>query len=261
MKIVTFNANGIRARLPIVLDWLNKEVPDVLCLQETKVQDADFPRKAFEDLDYYCVFRGQKSYNGVSMVSRTAPEDVRYGFGDDDAAEESRLITAVIQGVSIVNSYVPQGYAPDSDKFQYKIAWFERLRRFFDRFFERSSHLVWLGDFNVAPEPVDVYDPDRLRGRVCFHPEEHKALGAVKSWGFTDVFRKHDPREKKYSFWDYRVPNAVARGLGWRLDHIWASAAMAQVSTRAWIDVAPRLFPRPSDHTFVVAEFDIDALG
>lgn len=261
MKIATFNVNGIRARLPIVLEWLGKEVPDVLCLQETKVQDPDFPAKPFEDLKYHCVFRGQKAYNGVAILSRTAPEDVRFGFGDGDAGEESRLITAVVHGVFVVNSYVPQGYAPDSDKFQYKLRWFERLRQFFDRFFQPANHLIWLGDFNVAPEPVDVYDPARLAGRVCFHPEEHRALDAVKSWGFVDVFRKHEPGEKKYSFWDYRVPNAVDRGLGWRLDHIWASASLAQVSTRAWIDVAPRLFPRPSDHTFVVAEFDIDAPG
>lgn len=261
MKIATFNANGIRARLPLVLEWLGKEFPDVLCLQETKVQDVDFPKKPFEDMDYHCVFRGQKAYNGVAIVSKTAPEGVRFGFGDGDAGEESRLITAVVRGVSIVNSYVPQGYAPDSDKFQYKLLWFEKLRHFFERFFQPGSHLVWLGDFNVAPDPIDVYDPDRLIGGVGFHPEEHRCLGEVKSWGFVDVFRKHEPGEKMYSFWDYRIPNAVGRGLGWRLDHIWASASMAQVSTRAWIDVAPRLFPRPSDHTFVVAEFDIDALG
>jgi exodeoxyribonuclease-3 len=156
---------------------------------------------------------------------------------------------------------VPQGYAPESDKFQYKLLWFERLRRFFDRYYSPESPLVWLGDFNVAPEPVDVYDPDRLLGRVGFHPDEHRALEAVKSWGFVDVFRRHDPGEKKYSFWDYRIPNAVDRGLGWRLDHIWASGSMAQVSTRAWIDMGPRMAPKPSDHTFVLAEFDLGGLG
>jgi len=261
MKIVTFNANGIRARLPIIVEWLSKEVPDVLCLQETKVQDGDFPKKPFEDLHYHCVFRGQKAYNGVAIVSRKALEKVRFGFGDGDTGEEPRLVTAVIDGIAVVNSYAPQGYAPDSEKFRYKLHWFERLQRYFVRFFHPGSRLLWLGDFNVAPEPVDVYDPDRLLGRVGFHPEEHRALGAVKSWGFVDVFRKHEPGKNKYSFWDYRIRNAVDRGLGWRLDHIWASPSMAQVSTRAWIDVAPRLSPRPSDHTFVVAEFDTDALS
>jgi exodeoxyribonuclease-3 len=255
LKIATFNANSVRARLPVIVDWLGKESPHVLCLQETKVQDADFPVQAFEDLDYHCVFRGQKAYNGVAVVSRKPPESVRFGFGDGDAGEEPRLLAATIGDLAIVNTYVPQGFAPESEKFQYKLLWLERLRAYFDRFYKPTSRLVWLGDFNVAPEAMDIYDPDRLLGRVGFHPEEHKALAAVKSWGFVDVFRKHEPGENMYSFWDYRIRNAVDRGLGWRLDHIWATPSMAQTSTRAWIDVAPRVSTRPSDHTFVVAEF------
>ena len=261
LKIATFNANGVRARLPVIVEWLGKESPHILCLQETKVQDADFPVKPFHDLNYHCAFRGQKAYNGVALISRMPPETIRFGFGDGDAREEPRLLAATFGDLSIVNTYVPQGYAPESDKFQYKLLWLKRLKAYFEQFYSPKSQIVWLGDFNVAPEAVDVYDPDRLLGRVGFHPEEHKALTAVKSWGFVDVFRKHETADKMYTFWDYRIPNAVGRGLGWRIDHIWATSSMAKTSTSAWIDVDPRTSSRPSDHTFVVAEFHKDRQG
>lgn len=257
MKIATFNVNGIRARLPIVVEWLDRERPNILCLQETKVRDKDFPVEPFDHLGYHYVLRGQKAYNGVAIISQQKPEIVRFGFGDDEAAEEPRLVSATIEGVVVVNSYVPNGATPESEKFAYKIRWLKRLRTYFEQWFSPESRLLWVGDFNVAPETIDVYDPERLRGHIGFHPDEHKALAAVKAWGFVDIFRKHVRDEKMYSFWDYRVKNAVSRGLGWRLDHIWATKAMAGTSTRAWIDLRPRLLPRPSDHTLVVAEFDV----
>jgi exodeoxyribonuclease-3 len=258
MKVATFNANGVRARLPIVLEWLAQESPDILCLQETKVQDVDFPKEPFEKLAYHCAFRGQKSYNGVAIMSKSPPAEVFFGFGDGDEAEEPRLITAVFDDVPVVNTYVPQGYAPDSDKFQYKLDWIHRLHEFFLQRFRPDQPLLWVGDFNVAPEPADVYDSEKLSGNVGFHPGEHEALSAVKAWGFEDVFRRHEPRDGQFTFWDYRVPRAVMRGLGWRIDHIWATAPLADKSSRAWIDVGPRLLPKPSDHTFLVAEFGVD---
>ena len=258
MKVATFNANGIRARLPIVLEWLSQESPDILCLQETKVQDVDFPREPFEKLEYHCAFRGQKSYNGVAILSKSPPAEVSFGFGDGDGAEEPRLITAVFDDVPVVNTYVPQGYAPDSEKFEYKLDWFQRLHKYFLQHFQPDLPLLWVGDFNVAPEPTDVYDPEKLSGSVGFHPREHETLSAVKAWGFEDVFRRHELRDDMYTFWDYRIPRAVMRGLGWRIDHIWATAPLSDRSTRAWIDVAPRLSHKPSDHTFVVAEFKTD---
>ncbi len=258
MKVATFNANGIRARLAGVLQWLEKESPDVLCIQETKVQDVDFPRQPIENLGYHCAFWGQKSYNGVAILSRAEPESVSFGFGGDRAGEEARLITAEIGGISIVNTYVPQGYAPDSEKFQYKLDWLRRLLNYFKQRFSPDMPLLWLGDFNVAPEPIDVYDPERLLGNVGFHPDEHNALAAVKAWGFVDILRRHESRDKIYTFWDYRIPNAASRGLGWRVDHIWAAKGLADKSTRAWIDITPRLAKKPSDHTFVVAEFNTD---
>jgi len=257
MKVATFNANGIRARLPVVRKWLENEAPDVLCLQETKVQDTEFPRNPIEALGYQCSFRGQKGFNGVAVLSRSMPERVSFGFGDGDAVEEVRLACVTVSGIHIVNTYVPQGYAPDSEKFEYKLSWLQRLGAFFSSNYSPDDFVLWAGDFNVAPEPIDVYDPQRLLGSVGFHPEEHKTLAMVKEWGFVDVFRKHEPGAKMHTFWDYRIPRAFERGLGWRLDHLWASPPLAERSRKAWIDVAPRRWERPSDHTFVVAEFDL----
>ena len=257
MKIASFNANGIRARLSIIKEWLEREGPDVLCIQETKVQDKDFPKDAFEDLAYYCAFWGQKSFNGVAVLSKVPPAKVSLGFGDGDVTEEPRMITAYIKDIPIVNTYVPQGTAPDSDRFQYKLDWFQRLRGYFSKHFQPTEPLLWVGDFNVAPEPIDVYDPEGLLGSIGFHPDEHKALSAVKSWGFVDMFRMHNPGNKAYTFWDYRVPHAFRRGLGWRVDHIWATPCLAEKSKRAWIDVAPRRLEKPSDHTFILAEFEV----
>lgn len=227
----------------------------MLCLQETKVQDADFPQEPFHKLGYHCAFWGQKSYNGVAILSKSPPEHISRGFGNGVAGEEPRLITGTIRHVPIVNTYVPQGYAPDSEKFQYKLHWFGRLQAYFATHFQPGMPLLWVGDFNVAPEPMDVFDPKKLSGSIGFHPDEHKALSAVKAWGFVDVFRRHESAENQFTFWDYRIPNAVQRGLGWRVDHIWATQPLAEKSTRAWIDIAPRLSEKPSDHTFVVAEF------
>jgi exodeoxyribonuclease-3 len=257
MKIASFNTNGIRARLSIIKEWLAREGPDVLCIQETKVQDKDFPKDAFEDLAYYCAFWGQKSFNGVAVLSKVPPAKVSLGFGDGDVTEEPRMITAYIKDIPIVNTYVPQGTAPDSDRFQYKLDWFQRLRGYFSKHFRPTEPLLWVGDFNVAPESIDVYDPEGLLGSIGFHPDEHKALSAVKSWGFVDVFRMHNPGEKAYTFWDYRVPHAFGRGLGWRVDHIWATPCLAEKSKKSWIDVAPRRLEKPSDHTFILAEFEV----
>jgi exodeoxyribonuclease-3 len=258
MKIATYNANGIRARLEVILAWLSRESPQVLCVQETKVQDVDFPREPFESSGYHCTFRGQKSYNGVAVLSKEPPEAVSYGFGDGEESEEPRLMAVTVGGIPIVNTYVPQGFSPESEKFQYKLAWFQRLQDYFSTHFDPGKPLLWTGDFNVAPEPADVYDPEKLSGSVGFHPEEHKQLAAVRAWGFVDVFRKHEPSADMYTFWDYRVPNAAKRGLGWRIDHIWATRPLADKSTRVWIDKEARLSAKPSDHTFLVAEFALD---
>jgi len=256
LKEATYNANSIRVRLGQVLDWLDRETPDVLCLQETKAQDKDFPVKPFQEAGYHVVFRGQKTYAGVAIVSREEPQEVAFGLEDGGEPDEARLIRAVIRGISMVNTYVPQGRSHDSPHFQYKLEWLARLRALFERHYSPEEPLLWMGDFNVAPEPIDVHDPKRLKDHVAFNPEAHAALERVRGWGFVDVFRQHHPEEVgQYTFWDYRVRNALERGLGWRVDHIWATEPLARKSTHAWIDVEARRAERPSDHTFLMAEF------
>ena len=256
LKVATYNANSIRARLGLVLDWLGREAPDVLCLQETKVQDPDFPAGPFREAGYHVVFRGQKAHAGVAIVSREEPHEVAFSLDNGGEPDEARLIRAVIGGIPVVNTYVPQGRSPDSPHFQYKLEWLARLRALFERHYSPREPLLWVGDFNVAPEPIDVHDPKRLKDNVDFHPEARAALERVREWGFVDVFRQHHPgKPGQYTFWDYRVRSALERGLGWRVDHIWATEPLARKSTRAWIDVEARRAERPSDHTFLVVEF------
>lgn len=255
MRISTFNVNSIRARLPIVVDWLGANAPDVLAVQETKVQDPDFPGEAFKEIGYRYVFRGQKSYNGVALFSRHAIHDTEFGF-DEEPRDEPRLLKASVDGLTIVNTYVPQGFRPDSDTYRYKLEWFARLGAYFRKRFKPSDPVLWVGDLNVAPQPIDVYDPEALRGHVCFNPQVQAALEAVMAWGFADLFRLHCADPGHYSFWDYRASNAFRQNLGWRIDHLMATETLAQKCTACYIDGQPRTADRPSDHTPVVAEFD-----
>lgn len=252
-KLATFNVNGVRARLPIVTDWLRQNSPDVLLLQETKVQDKDFPAAAFEELGYHAAWHGQKSYNGVAIISRSEPGEVRRGFGEPD--EEARLMAALLDGVWVVNTYVPQGRDPEDPAFQAKLAFLGRMADWCGRLFGPGDRAVWAGDINVAPTPLDVFDPERLDGQVGFHPDERAALTEALTWGWQDLFRLHHPEDKQFSFWDYRLPNGFKRNLGWRIDHVLATAPMAQACTGCWVDAAPRGLPKPSDHTPVAAEF------
>ncbi len=256
-KVASYNTNSIRSRLGIILPWLEHEQPDVLCLQETKVEDKDFPLEPVNGAGYHAVFNGRKSYNGVAIVSKHAMQDVSTDSVEGAEPGEGRLIAATIRGVRVVNTYIPQGQSPDSDKFIYKLNWIRGLRDYFQRYHSQADYLIWTGDFNVAPEPIDVHNPKRLHGHVGYHPEEHKALQYVKEWGFEDVFRRHQKDGGHYTFWDYRVKDGVNRNLGWRVDHIWATLPLAEKSARAWIDKEPRLKEKPSDHTFIVAEFDL----
>jgi len=254
-KIATYNANSVRSRITLVQDWLSRERPDVLCIQETKVQDQDFPRGAFTDVGYNIVFRGQKAYSGVAIASLEEPEDVSFGL-DSEPKDEPRLITARVHGITIVNTYVPQGRSIDSEMFTYKLEWFSRLRGYFDRNFSPDEPLIWCGDLNVAPQEIDVHDPKRLAKHVDFHPQAREALARVTQWGLVDVFRRHHPDEPgQYTFWDYRVKGALDRNLGWRVDHIFATPPLAEKSVNAWIDREARAAEKPSDHTFLVAEF------
>ena len=256
-KAASFNINSIRARKELLLNWLLQTKPDVLCLQETKVMDKDFPVEDFDKIGYNVLFKGQKSYNGVAILSPHPLKQIDSELGDAAEPGEARLLTALVKGIYVVNTYIPQGQNAKSPKFTFKLNWIKAMRDYFARNFTPEQSVLWLGDFNVAPEPIDIHDPKRLLGHVGYHPEEHKVLAYVKEWGFQDVFRKHKPEGGHYTFWDYRVPRGVERNLGWRVDHIWGTAAIADCSVDSWVDLEPRKLEKPSDHTFIMAEFDL----
>lgn len=257
MIIASFNVNSIRARMPVLKRWLASAMPDVVCVQETKAVNEDFPIDDIRGSGYDAVFMGEKSYNGVAILSRLEIESASYGFDGSGLNEGTRLITAKIAGINIINSYIPQGTSPDSDRFIYKLDFFKHLHSYFSKSFNKKDLLIWTGDFNVAPEPIDVHSPEKLLGQVGYHPDEHKALQGVKEWGFVDIFRKHKSGPGFYTFWDYRVRSAVSKGVGWRVDHIWASESAANLSIDSWIDTEPRLWEKPSDHTPILASFKI----
>ena len=258
-KVATYNANSIRARMPVLLGWIEKERPDLLCLQETKVKDEEFPFVGFEGLGYGAVFKGQKSYNGVAILSKHAMKGVEAGLYHRDD-EEARLVKAEVHQIPVINVYVPQGFAPGTDKFEYKLRWLADLLLYLKKRFDPGAPLLLTGDFNVGMEPKDVFDPVKLKGEVGFHPEEQALMRKLLEWGLVDVFRKHEQGGGHYTFWDYRIPNGVKRNLGWRIDYLFATPPLAERSRIAWIDKVPRLAEKPSDHTFLVAEFDLEEL-
>lgn len=258
MKIATFNANSIRARLDAVLLWLEEHNPDVLCIQETKARDDDFPLEAFSDAGWHVVFRGEKSYNGVAIISREEPDGVVFGFDDGESADETRLVRARFGSVHIVNTYVPQGRTIDHEQYQYKQQWLRRLLALFDRDYSPDDLLLWTGDLNVAPDDIDVYRPETKQKHVCCHATIRDVFAEVIDWGLIDVYRKFHSGTGHYSFFDYRQPSSLERNHGWRIDHLYATRPLADLAREAAIDLEPRRAERPSDHTFVWASFDVN---
>lgn len=255
-RLATYNANSIRVRLPQVLEWLTRNEVDLLCVQETKVQDHEFPVQEIEALGYHVIYRGQKSHAGVAVISRQEPTEVAYGLDDGGEPDEPRLIRLRLGELAVVNTYVPQGRSVDHEMFAYKLEWFRRLRALFERYYRVDERLIWAGDMNVAPEPIDIHDPVANAEHVDYHPLAREAFKETCDWGLVDVFRLHHPNEPgQYSYYDYRVRNAVERAVGWRVDHILATRPLAERCVGAWIDREARLAERPSDHTMVVAEF------
>jgi exodeoxyribonuclease-3 len=254
MKFATFNTNSIRARLPVIKDWLDREGPDVLCVQETKVRDKDFPADLFEEAGYHVIFKGQKSYNGVAIISKVPPDDILLNLYDKED-EQARFISARIDDIPVINVYVPQGFQVGTDKFEYKLSWLNDLLKHIKEKYDPAQPLLVAGDFNVALEPTDVFDPEKFKGEVGFHPDEQAILRQFLDWGLVDVFRKHEPGGGHYTFWDYRIPNALKRKMGWRIDYILGTAPLAEKSIRVRIDTEARMLEKPSDHTFLVAEF------
>ncbi|MBN2515475.1 MAG: exodeoxyribonuclease III [Deltaproteobacteria bacterium] len=257
-KVATYNVNSIRSRLHIVLPWLRKNQPDVLCMQETKVEDDKFPVREFEEFGYHVVFKGGKKYNGVAIASMEKPENVTFGLEDDGPVDGDRIIRGIYSGIAVVNLYVPQGRDKENPQFRYKLEWFRRLREYLDQHFSPRDAVLCCGDLNVAREDIDVHDPKRLLGHVDFTPEVWEAFDELTSWGLIDIFRKHHPGESnQFAFFDYRVPGAVDRGLGWRVDHILATMPLAEKSSDSCIDLELRRAEKPSDHTVMTAEFTL----
>lgn len=256
MKLATWNVNSITARLPLVTRWLAEAQPDVLCLQELKCVDEKFPAEQFAELGYQSLVFGQRTYNGVAILSRTAGTDKQRGFPDDEEGAQSRLIAATIEGVRVVNVYIPNGQFVGSDKYRFKLEWMQKLRRFFDKHYKTKERVLLCGDFNVAPEERDVHDPAAWEGHILFSKRERAAIEKIREWGFEDAFRLHVDEDGFYSWWDYRQ-GAFRRNNGLRIDHIWVSKPLARVCAESWIDKEPRAWERPSDHTPVVASFDL----
>lgn len=243
--------------MPIILEWLKKEKPDVLALQETKVQDIDFPEKDFLDAGYFVSFRGMKSYNGVATLTREKPSKVIYGFKPGADSEDFRIIQTVVNGIRVINTYVPQGSNIESEKYQYKLKWFSRLRKYFDKHLKGKEPIIWLGDLNVAPEPIDVANPERNLNDPCFHIEAREEYKKTVERRFVDVYRLKYPKKVQYTFWDF-FRNAYQNNRGWRIDHIMATPELAELCTKVVVDVKPREKPSPSDHTIVWAKFKLN---
>lgn len=255
MRIATFNCNSIRTRLDGVLAWLKEYQPDVLALQETKVVDELFPAEPFRVAGYVATFRGMKAYNGVALLSRNPPDDVLAGFSDSGPKDAERLLYARFGRLHLVNTYVPQGRAIDHPMFDYKVKWFARLRAWMEQHVSPRDDVLWLGDLNVAAEPIDVNNPEKREWHVCYHADARQAFAACRAWGFEDVFRRFHPEPGHYSFFDYRKPFSPSTQEGWRIDYLLATPCLAARARSCEIDLKPRSAERPSDHVPVVADF------
>ena len=254
MKIATWNVNSMNVRQPHVVEWLDAHKPDVLVLQEIKQVTEKFPAEALAELGYKSVANGQKTYNGVAVVSLAEAEDPVLEFpGFDDP--QRRVLAATIDGVRVVDLYIPNGSEVGSEKYDYKLRWLATLRDFLEDELTRHKDLVVLGDFNIAPADEDVYDAEKWGDAILCSPKEREALGKLIDLGLTDVFRKFDQPEKSFSWWDYRAAG-FRRNAGLRIDLILTSDTMTERCTASYVDKEPRAWERPSDHAPVVAEFE-----
>ena len=254
MKIATWNVNSLNVRLPHVLAWLAEHQPDALCLQETKLEDGKFPLADIEAAGYRATFSGQKTYNGVAILSRGNAEAPQFGI-PGFADEQKRVLAATVDGVRVICIYVPNGQSIDSDKYGYKMAWLAALTAWLKDELARHPRLALLGDFNIAPDDRDVHDPKAWEGQVLCSGPERQAFRSLLEAGLHDAFRLFDQPEKIYSWWDYRM-NAFRRNMGLRIDHILLSQALADACSACGVDKAPRALERPSDHAPVVADLN-----
>ena len=240
MKIATWNINGISSHLGQVVDWCVVNQPDVLCLQETKCVDARFPHQRLRSIGFEQIeFIGEKAYNGVSIISKYPMADVQKNFPDDSPDAPKRLLAATINGIRIVNTYVPHGTKFGSDKFAFKLDWIARLRHYFDDNFNTDNNALLCGDLNVAPHELDVWNPSLWKDKMHFTKPEREAIQDLKKWGFVDVFRQLNDDEREYSWWDY-FHHSFEKNRGLRIDQIWTSPPLADRCLDCWIDKEPR---------------------
>ncbi|MEN8107775.1 MAG: exodeoxyribonuclease III [Pseudomonadota bacterium] len=255
MKIATWNVNSLKVRLPHVLDWLASAQPDVLCLQETKLTDENFPADDIRAAGYAVTFSGQKTYNGVATISKMPAADITTDVpGLDDP--QRRILGTTIDGVRILNLYVVNGQEVGSEKYAHKLHWLEKVTDYIATQLQEHKRFVALGDFNIAPTDADVYDPEAWHERILCSTPEREALAKMLVLGLSDVFRQFEQEESSFSWWDYRQA-AFRRDMGLRIDLILASQTLADSCTACYIDKDPRKLERPSDHTPIVAEFSL----
>ena len=258
MRIATWNVNSLRARLPRVEEWLAQIEPDVLCMQETKLADSAFPALAFKALGYDSIHHGEGRWNGVAILSRVGLEDPSPGFSGDDAVpgNEARLVSATCAGVRVASVYVPNGRALDHEQYVYKLEWLRRLRAHLDAVCDPSGQFVVCGDFNVAPDDRDVWDPAAFVNSTHTSEAERQAVAALEEWGLEDVFRRHYPGDRFYTYWDYRA-GMFHKHMGMRIDLMLASRPLAERSVFVTVDRNARKGKMPSDHAPLFADFDL----
>jgi len=255
LKIASWNVNSLKVRLPHVLAWSAAACPDVLALQETKLTDDRFPVEELKEAGYESVYSGQKTYNGVAILSRVPATDAVTDIpGLDD--HQRRILAVTVDDVRVVNLYVVNGAEVGSGKYDYKLHWLDRVTRWLERELQQHRKLIVLGDFNIAPDDRDVHDPEAWREKILCSTPERKALQRILDLGLQDTFRLFEQEEGVFSWWDYRM-NMFRRKMGLRIDLVLASAAMAKCCTASYVDIEPRRQERPSDHAPVIAEFSI----
>lgn len=255
MLVATWNVNSITVRLEAVLKWLQTNQPDVLCLQETKTVDEKFPAALFKEAGYFCEFAGQPTYNGVAILSKKPLLHIEKDLGQPEE-KSKRFIKAEVNDCIIINTYIPNGQALGSEKFNYKLQFIQWFKNYLNNKCHPSLPIVWCGDFNIAPAGIDTYDELVTAGQVMCSEEERIILSNLNDWGFIDTFRLHNKESGHYSWWDYRM-GAFRRNLGYRIDHIWATRVLAGNTTKSSIDREPRKWERPSDHAPVITHFNI----
>lgn len=252
MLVATWNINSIRMRVPRLQQWLESKRPDVLCLQETKVVDDDFPVEPLQALGYHCSFRGEKSYNGVAILSLAPAAELESRLPDDGPDAPCRFIAGTFGGIRVINIYAPNGSEVGSEKYAFKLEWYKRLRRYLDDRGDPGSRILMCGDFNIAPEDRDVWDPAIWSGQILCSEQERGAFRDLIAWGFTDALRMLRPEDGLYTWWDYRG-GAFHRGWGLRIDHILVTAPLAGLCRQVEIDREARKGEKPSDHAPVIA--------